>query len=424
MHSLLALASLIVPAPQVVEEIAQQIADRYVLIDQAPRIADQLLENAVAGKYDKIPTPAKLAEALTGDLRRISGDLHFAVEHDPALAARLVAENAAQSRKLPELAPTADQLERMRRANHGFRRVEILAGNVALIQISAFEDLGVASNTAATAMAFASNADAVIVDVRGNPGGSGNTVGFLVSYFLAADVELMSMFDRETGETTVSRTLASVPGKRMLGAPLFVLVGPTTGSAAEAFAFTLQQLGRATVVGMKSVGAAQGGGWVPVGDGFVVFIPSFRPFNPRTGRNWEGTGVQPDEATSPDRALEVAHARAVAALDKKATRQDLRWLLPLLERAASGPAEHDASGLPGRYEGVQITAVAGTLKFLGASGVLRDLTPLCDGTFLVEDASVPATAQARVRFVAGADGAVSGLELLTENGEVISRSRL
>src|SRR5262245_62086257 len=110
MLSLLALAAPLVAPPQLVEEIAQQIADRYVLMDQAPRIADQLLENELAGRYDQFTAPAKLAEALTNDLRRISGDLHFAVEHDPELAARLVAANAAQSRKLPELAPTADEL--------------------------------------------------------------------------------------------------------------------------------------------------------------------------------------------------------------------------------------------------------------------------------------------------------------------------
>jgi hypothetical protein len=105
MDGLLALATLIALAPQLIEEIAQQIADRYVLIDEAPRIADRLLEYALEGKYEKIPTPENLAQALTGDLRAISGDLHFAVEHDPTLAARLVAEDAANSPTLPELAP-------------------------------------------------------------------------------------------------------------------------------------------------------------------------------------------------------------------------------------------------------------------------------------------------------------------------------
>src|SRR6185295_5182922 len=108
--------------------------------------------------------------------------------------------------------------------------------------------------------------------------------------------------------------------------------------------------GRATIVGKRTVGAAQGGGWVPVGDGFVVFIPSFRSFDPKTGRNWEGSGVLPDAETAVDRALETAHWRAVAALDAKATRQDLRWLLPLLELGAKGPAERDVNGLAGRYE--------------------------------------------------------------------------
>jgi Peptidase family S41/N-terminal domain of Peptidase_S41 in eukaryotic IRBP len=424
MHSLLVHAALTLLVPQLIEEIAQQIADRYVLIDEAPRIGDQLLEKALEGRYEKIQTPEKLAEVLTGDLRALSGDLHFAVEHDPALAARLIAEDAAHSRTLPELAPTADELERMRRANWGFRRAEILAGNVALIQISTFGDLAFAQPSASAAMAFAANADAVIFDVRGNPGGHGNTGGFLVSHFLPPAMELMSSFDRETGRTNVSRTLASVPGPRKLEAPLFVLIGPTTGSAAEAFAFTLQQVGRATIVGTRSVGAAQGGGWVPVGDGFVVFIPSFRPFNPHTGRSWEGTGVEPDVASSADRALEVAHAHAVAALDAKSTRQDLHWLLPLLELSAYGPAEHDLTGLDGHYAGIEITAVDGALEFLGASGILRNLTPLRDGTFLIEDDSVPPTGQARLRFVLGADGAVSGLELMIENGDVLPRARL
>jgi len=424
MHGLAALASLLLLAPQLIEEIAQQIADRYVLVDEAPSIADKLLDRAHEGKYEKIPTPEKLAETLTNDLRAISGDLHFAVEHDPALAERLLAENAAHSQILPELAPTADELQRMRRANYGFRRVEILPGNVALIQITTFEDLAFAEPSATAVMAFAADADAVIFDVRNNPGGHGNTGGFLVSYFLPPDMELMSSFDRETGKTSASRTLASVPGPRRLDVPLFVLIGPTTGSAAEAFAFTLQQVGRATIVGTRSVGAAQGGGWVPVGDGFVVFIPSFRPFNPRTGASWEGTGVQPDVAANADRALEVAHARAVAALDAKAARRDLHWLLPLLELSAYGPAEHDLTGLDGHYTGIEITAVDGTLEFLGASGILRNMIPLRDGTFLIEDDSVPPTGQARLRFVLGADGAVNGLELLIESGEVLPRSRL
>jgi peptidase S41-like protein len=248
-------------------------------------------------------------------------------------------------------------------------------------------------------------------------------VGFLVSYFLAEEVELLATFDRETGETRIAHTLASVPGERRLDVPLFIVTSPWTGSAAEAFAYTLQQVGRATVVGTASAGAAQGGGWVPVDEGFLVFIPTFRPFNPETGDSWEGKGVQPDVPAPVERARDVAHLRAVRALESQASTNELRWLLPLLELNAEGPAKCDPSGIAGRYQGIEITAVDGELRFLGASGILRELTPLSDGTFLVDDSSVPMSAQARVRFLRSA-GTCTGLELLTEDGEVLPRARL
>ena len=120
-----------------------------------------------------------------------------------------------------------------------------------------------------------------------------------------------------------------------------------------------------------------------------------------------------------------AHLRAVAALDQQESTHELRWLLPLLELAAMGPSIIDTDGLTGRYEGIEISATTGgTLEFLGASGIVRPLTPLSDGTFLIEDPSVPPHARARARFVRDTTGASTGLELLTESGRVIPRRRL
>jgi hypothetical protein len=187
-----------------------------------------------------------------------------------------------------------------------------------------------------------------------------------------------------------------------------------TGSAAEAFAFVLQQLGRAQTVGEASQGAAYGGGWVPAAEGFIVFIPNFRPLA-KNGKTWHATGVVPDIPAPADRALSAAHLRAVSAIDVRAPRAELRWLIPILDLAANGPAKVDAAPVAGKYQGVEITTDA---KFIGASGVPRDLTPLSDGTFLIEDASVAARYRARVRFTP------TGLELLTPQGRVLPRPRL
>src|SRR6185436_6347201 len=113
MNVLLLLLALATPAPQVVDSIAQKVNDRYVLVDEAPRIAERLREKARSGAYDAVTTEAKLAEALTNDLREIGADLHFAVEFDPEREQRLIAAGVGTRRKLPELPPTAEELERM-----------------------------------------------------------------------------------------------------------------------------------------------------------------------------------------------------------------------------------------------------------------------------------------------------------------------
>jgi C-terminal processing protease CtpA/Prc len=84
-----------------------------------------------------------------------------------------------------------------------------------------------------------------------------------------------------------------------------VLINGRTASAAECCAYTLQSLGRATIVGQRSAGAANPGERFAIGDGFSVFIPTQAPIDPRTSANWEGTGVVPDHEASGD-ALQAA----------------------------------------------------------------------------------------------------------------------
>jgi hypothetical protein len=410
----------------VVDEIARQIGARYVLADAAPKIVAALR----AKSYDSASTAEAFALALTNDLRTIGDDLHFAVEFDAAHEQRLRAAGAGEGRKLPELPPSAEEREAMRRANYGFRSSSILEGNVGYLELTSFESTAYSRDSAVAAMQFLAHADAVIVDVRRNHGGSGNLVELLASYFLPPGAPLAATFDRETGKTTQGHALRAIPGTRRLDVPLFILGGPGTGSAAEAFAFVLQLRGRARLVGEKTQGAAQGGGWVPAAEGFVVFIPTFRAFDPATGKSWERAGVQPDVAAPAERALAVAHLQAVNALVARADearKRELRWLAPLLDLDANGakpvtPAVVDA--IVARYRGIEIGRDGDALFFLGASGVRRPLIALADETFLIEDRSVPRVNQARVRFVRDEAGRVTALELLTASGQVLPRPRL
>jgi hypothetical protein len=416
---------------RVVESLARQLEARYVIPESVPRIVEALRSKLGSGGYADAATARAFSSALADDLRAAGKDLHFDVSYDPDMARELTAAGAATRKRLPDIAPSAERLAEMRRANYEFRRVEVLPGNVGYLDLRQFVELRYSRATAAAAMAYLAHTDAVIVDLRHNPGGSGDLVTFLISYFFGErPVPLLSSYDRETNVTKRGSTLRSLPGRRLPDADVYILTGPGTGSAAEAFAFTLQRTGRARVVGERSQGAAHGGGWVPLGDGFVVFVPTFRGFDPRTGEDWEGTGVRPDIAATADGALDVAYLEAVKRLAAKASDERwgwrLKWLVPLLELRASGPRPVPAeqlAGAAGAYDRARIEAEGGRLYFVGASGVRRALFLLSDGTFLIEDASVPPENQARLRFVVDATGRVTGLELLAPDGRVLPRAR-
>jgi hypothetical protein len=414
---------------RLVESLLREIRARYVRPEKAATIEGRLRTELASGPAARAETASALASALATALRESANDLHFDVRYDPARDRELTAAGAARSKRLPEMAPSPDELAEMRERNYGFGAARILDGNVGYLEVTRFDPLRYSRASAVAAMAFVASADAIVVDLRRNPGGA--DIGLLVSYFFGPrPVELMSVYDRETNTTRRTRTLATVPGRRRPDVDVFLVTGPGTGSAAEAFAFTLQKFRRATtVVGGRTAGAAQGGGWAPLGDGYVVFMPTFRPFDPRTGENWEGVGVRPDVEAPPAEALEVAHFEAVRRLEATAEgprKRALGWLLPLLGLRAHGPKAVDPAALSryaGDYDRATVIAAEGQLFFVGASGVRRPLTPLSDGTFLIVDAEVQPADQARLRFVDGPGGAVTGLELLVRDGRVLPRAR-
>jgi retinol-binding protein 3 len=409
---------------QILDNILRELRERYVLPASVPQIEKELRTRSRSGAYDGALTPAKLAETLTEDLRKASGDWHMAVTHDPAKEARLLAAKAATGTIPQDLDPTPEEIEAARRNNFGFEKVERLAGNVVVLDVRAFVDLTLSRETAASALGFLASADAVILDLRQNAGGYINAEDFLMSHFFGPrPVELFSIYDRATNRTTRKFTLADIPGKRLERTDLFVLTSGRTASAGEAVALTLQRLGRATVVGERTIGAGHGYTEVPAGHGFVLAVPIFYQLDPRTGKGWEGIGVQPDLAVPADRALDIAHLEAVKRLAAKAPKADRRrqlgWLVPLLELKASGPKQVSPSWLQryaGTYEGIEILLEQGRLYFLGASGIRRNLLAYSDSEFLIEDASVLPENQARVRFVADAQGAITELQLLVEVG--------
>jgi retinol-binding protein 3 len=418
---------------KLVNNIVRELHAKYVVSEKTKEIESYLKAKLKSGAYDKIENAQQLTGALTEDLRASSKDLHLFVTYDPVLERALLAAPPTPSVDLQELPPSAERLVELRQSNYNFRKLEILSGNVGYLDLRSFVDLNYSKDTAVAAMNFLANADAVIIDLRKNPGGFMNLETFLASYFYGVDpIELLSRYHREGDVTVRDWTLREVPGKRLPHADLYILTSRATSSAGEGFSFILQQRKRAKIVGEKTSGAGFGNKEMPIGDGFVFYVSIFRQFDPRTGRGWQEVGVAPDINVPAERALSAAHLEAVKNLADKATervrKQQLSWLAALLELEAYGAKQVPNSlleGYAGKYDGgkIVVSLEQGQLYFLGASGVRRKLYALAEDTFLIEDTSVPPENQAHVRFVRNAAGRVTELQLMVGDGRSFPRVR-
>lgn len=290
-----------------VARLADSLAAHYVFPERGAEAGAYLRARLAEGAYDGLDEAEAFAARLTADLAGVAQDGHLRVRvREPELAGE--ADPAAEERWWNE---------RMRRSNYGVARVEVLEGNVGVLDLRGFASLEPARPTLAAAMGVLAHADALVVDLRRNGGGDPAAVQFLCSYLFDAPTHLNSLFwrDGDGGHTEEFWTLAEVPGRRRPDVPVFVVTSRRTFSGAEEFAYNLRTRERATLVGEVTGGGANPGRTFAISGGLEAFIPTGRAINPVTGTNWEGTGVQPHIAVPADEALDraVALAREAAA---------------------------------------------------------------------------------------------------------------
>ena len=174
-----------------------------------------------------------------------------------------------------------------------------------------------AAATVAAAMASLNHADAIIFDVRDNPGGYANMVALIATYLFDRPTHLNDFYDRGENSTEQSWTLPPVSGNRLADKPAFVLTSHSTFSAAEGFSYDLKMLNRASLVGETTSGRGHMGMGHRIDDHFTIHVPGIRVINPISKTNWEGTGVEPDVKVRAADALKTAEKLAERALQKK-----------------------------------------------------------------------------------------------------------
>jgi len=279
----------------VLKKVSNLIEEKYVLPEKAGIVANNFDEICQSGAYNLITNEENFTRQVTNDLISIANDKHIKL----------------RIRKASELGETSEgPLHHPIRyhvlgikENKGFHKLEWIDGNIGYLDLRRFYYFPDIRDRVSGAIAFLSQADAIIIDIRKNGGGSGD---YLSSYFLPHSTQLNGWYSREEDFLTEFWTREDIGMEPLLEVPLFILTSDETFSAAESFAYDLQVRGRAILIGDSTKGGAHSVDLYPIDHQFEIYIPTARAINPVTGKNWEGIGVIPDILVDMESVLDSA----------------------------------------------------------------------------------------------------------------------
>jgi hypothetical protein len=284
-----------------VDGVADGLAG-YVFADKATQMATRIREAMDAGEYAGITDGRKLAWRISNDLFAVTGDKHLGVVYSASVLPPLEPERKLTSEELEDFE------QRAAVDNFGMPVAEIREGNVGYLVVLGFLPPELAADAVAETMAKIADADVLVIDLRHNGGGSPHGVALMTSYLFGNKrVHLNDIHYRSLNRTDSFYTSPDVPGRKFgPNKPIYVLTSAATFSAGEEFAYNLQALDRATLVGETTGGGAHPTEFVRVSDHWAIALPTGRAINPVTKTNWEGTGVKPDVEVPAEQALDKA----------------------------------------------------------------------------------------------------------------------
>ena len=245
---------------------------------------------------------------------------HGRVKEDPR-------KNGCSQFQLQGLDPPQSWYEKFKKENYGFDVTPPTAipDAIGYIKINDFLDPGdglgkLAKEKALEILSNMQEKQAIVIDLRDSHGGSPEMVEFIISYLLTENEKAKiengvynSIYDYSIEK---SKDYHVSPTKFNLNVPICILTNNQTFSAAEEFAYDLQQINkhllndnRFVIMGQATRGGAHAMTGFPlvnpdktVNQEYFLWVPTKTTINPYTLTNWEDgrkkegakPGVQPD----------------------------------------------------------------------------------------------------------------------------------
>ena len=232
-------------------------------------------------------TPAEKAGLKTGDII-CEVDGKDTLEMDTAGVASLVKGQEGTEVQIKIMRDGEYQTFTVTRATINVPTVtsEMLDNKIGYLTISEFSDVTAAQFEENYSKLMKDGMKSMIIDLRGNPGGTVTAVTQIASELLPKG--LIFYMEDKNGE----REEYTCPGAAF-DLPLVVLVDEYSASASEILAGAIQDAGIGKLVGTKTFGKGIVQNLYPLGDGSAIKI-TVADYYTRNGRNIHKVGIEPD----------------------------------------------------------------------------------------------------------------------------------
>ena len=269
-------------------------------------------------------------------------------------------------------------------------------------------------------MRFMRHTDAIIIDLRANPGGLALQARKFCAYFSKQPGEYFITKESyirtaNADNDTTFRTKISIdkklPRYKISNKQLFILTSQSTFSAAEIVTYKIKQYRPETIViGEKTTGGGNGHNGIITNPYFFGIIPTNRSLD-ETMEDYtlEGKGITPDIQLQADSAFAKSYRLAINALHAD-TSGNTRYLKKLPVYAMPSPmilAKYPE--YTGNYNKTIISCSNGRLHMTYDSNLNSLLHPEAVDFFLDENFEF-------VRFIRNATGAVTAIQLKHKDG--------
>ncbi|KAG9341091.1 hypothetical protein JZ751_019845 [Albula glossodonta] len=286
--------------PTAVETISDIIKRFYSFTDRVPTLLSHLSSIDFFSAISEEDLAAKLNQELQS------------VIEDPRLIVKMATDSSSFIEDTTELTGPPEGPASHEESVDRVFKVSILPGNTGYLRFDKFNDISslVESRPQIVKKVLDSigGTENLIVDLRSNTGGSSEGVPLLLSYFYdpSPPTHLYTIYSRIGNSTTEFRTIPSTLGTYGSKRGVYIMTSHYTATAAEEFAYLMQSLHRATIIGEITSGTLLHSKSFPVdGTDIVITVPIINLID-NNGECWLGGGVVPDAIVLADEAIDRA----------------------------------------------------------------------------------------------------------------------